>query len=65
VQKQLQKENGLKDAILFHQHLPKNFTAYFRLQLLRLMPYFGTILPNGVAMKSIKIICAKAALLWH
>jgi len=47
--------NGTKDAVLFHQHLRfnrLNFAAYFRIQLLRLAPYFGTVLPNAVAIKS-------------
>jgi hypothetical protein len=45
---------GAKAADLFHQHLRLIFTAYFKLQLLRWVPYFDTILPNVVAIKSAK-----------
>ncbi len=39
---------------MFCQHLRLNFTAYFMLQLLCSVPYFGTNLPNSVAAKIIK-----------
>jgi hypothetical protein len=35
------KVNAAKDAALFHWHFCWNFTAYFRLQLLHWVPYFG------------------------
>jgi hypothetical protein len=46
--------NVTKDAILFHQKLSYNFTLHVRLTLFPPAPHFGTILPNAVAMKSIK-----------
>ncbi len=45
------KLNGIKDAVLFHQHLCKSFTTHFRLQLLSQAAYSGTILPNDVDIK--------------
>jgi hypothetical protein len=53
-QRHQQKVNGAKDATLFHQHLRSKFSADFMLQLLRRPPYFGTFLPNIVAIKNIK-----------
>jgi hypothetical protein len=38
-----QKVNGTKDSVLFQEHFCLNFTAYFRLQLLHNVPYFGTL----------------------
>jgi hypothetical protein len=55
--------NGAKDAVLFHQHFCQNFTAYFWLQPLHRAPYFGTLVPNALAIKRIqnyllqKLIC--------
>ncbi len=61
-----EKVSGAKDATLFHPHLWSNFSAYFMLQLLRRPPYFGTFLPNIVAIKSIKnylrISCSSLAM---
>ncbi len=65
VQKWWHKVKGVKDAVLFHWHLFWKFTAYFRLKLFHWALYFGIILPNAVALKSIKNSCAKPALLWH
>jgi len=47
------KVNGIKDAVLFHQRLCKNFTAHFRLQLLPQAAYSGTIFPNDVDIKTV------------
>ncbi len=48
------KVEDAKDAALFHQHLRWNFTAYLRVQLLHQDTYFGAILPNAVAIKSVE-----------
>jgi hypothetical protein len=45
------KVNGVKGAVLFLHQASSYFTAYFRLQLLHRVPYFGKILPNAVAIK--------------
>jgi hypothetical protein len=50
VQEHQHKVNSAKDAVLFYQH----FTAHFMPQLLHRAPYFGTTLPNAVAIKSSK-----------
>ncbi len=46
------KLNGIKDAVLFNQHVCKSFTTHFRLQLLSQAAYSGTILPNDVDIKT-------------
>jgi hypothetical protein len=48
------KVNGAKDAVLFHQHFCQNVTACIKPQLLHRAPYFGTFLPNAVAVKIIR-----------
>ncbi len=53
-QKHQQKVNGAKDFVLFHQHFCWNLSAYFMIQLLCWVPCFGALLPNAVAVKSIR-----------
>jgi hypothetical protein len=57
------KVNCTKGAPLFANYFSSHFSAFITLQLLFQVPYFGTFLPNAVANKILKIICAKAALL--
>jgi hypothetical protein len=52
--------NDAKDVALFRQYFFLNFTACFRLHLLHRAPYFGTFLPNVVAVKSIKYYLRKS-----
>jgi hypothetical protein len=57
--------NGAKDAVLFPQIFCLNFTAYFRLQVLHPVHYFGAFCQMLLLLKALKIIFAKAALLWR
>jgi hypothetical protein len=46
--------NGAKNAVLFHQHVCRDFTACFRLKPLCRASYFGSFLTNAVAIEIIK-----------
>jgi hypothetical protein len=59
------KVNGAKEAILFKQYFCLNFDGYLRLHILHRVPCFAAILTKQLPLKESKIICAKAALLWH
>ncbi len=60
VQKGECKVNCSKDALLFHQHLCSNLTAYFSIQLLHWTPHFGAMLPNVIVIKSMKSCLCKS-----
>jgi hypothetical protein len=63
VQRHQHKVNAAKDASLFHQHFHCKFTSHFRLHFWHQLAYFGTFFQMLFLLKSLKVICAKDALL--
>jgi len=61
LQRRQHKVNDAKDAVLFYQHFCLNFTAYFRLQLLCRVPYFGAFFAKAAYNKNIKNYLRKSS----
>jgi len=54
MQRRQHKINDPKDAVLFSPTFLLKLYAFSRLLVLQPVPYFGTFLPNAVAVKRIK-----------